>query len=852
MASFTRRFTFDPGDDVLLDIESVNILDLEPPSAISGVGTGTVLVVGEFENGPFATQAAVEPSSATDLVNTMGALGYTYGGLVGQNPCARARKSDGALVDEYWNGNAFVQLTGKKFARLLCARVDTSVGAVTFTRQAYVTGGSSFLYNLEPSQILSLDIGAGYVSSTFTATAATVTAVAGTFPTLFTGGETLTIGYDAAPDFVVTFLAADQSNAQVVARINAYAGFTFADLSAGQVRLTGIQRGNGAMVRVVAGSTGVLATLGFTAATTMGTGNVGNIDAVAFTEIKTIVEAAMTAAVLVEQDSQGRLRVSKIYVANTDYIAVGPATTATGLGFTNYDMNSADGVARFRSGGGTYPTLFGGGETLTLGIDSSANFTVTFAAGDQSEAQVIAKINLTAGFTLVSASDATHLLFTAVANGGQFRVIAGTASVLTALGLSAGTTITAGGVVSGTIPAGTVVQNTAATRVFTTMQDVNVTALPITGVTASGVGPYTVKVRHALDDGTGLSATAGSVSKVLYAPDLGSFATVNPQIITAALTETQIDAAYTTAIDTTVSLSSVTKETNLVVSARQSNATRRKLRQNALDASANGMFGRIAIIRTPMNTLKAVAKSNVAEPGVGAYREQRVIYCYPQASTFVPTIAQVGIAGGKGFNATGIVDVGADMVLAAICSQLPPEENPGQDTPFTASTIGIESGANAQNFNIDDYKAFKRAGICAIRVDDGTVIFQSGVTSVDPGVHPGLVNIARRRMADFIQDSLARQLKSYGKKLSTKNRRQAIKLAINTFMNGLLPKDSNAAQRIESFSLTDKANTAVQLGRGMYRLILKVRTLASLDSIVLQTTVGEQVVTIDEVLPQAA
>lgn len=850
MPSFVRRFTSDPGNTVLLEIESVNILDLEPPGAISGVGTGTVICVGEYENGPFASGGnsnahlatdgnLLEPTGTTDFVNSMGELGYTYAGVKGNNPCARKRSVDGALVAENWNGNAFVQLNAKKFSRLICARVDTSVGSVELRRQAFITGAAAFAYNLEPSQILSLDIGAGPVSATFTATAATVTSGAGTYPTLFVGGETLTLGYDSAANFVVTFLAADQTKAQVISRINTYAGFTFATDGGGTlITLTGIRRGSGGQVRVVSASAGVLTTLGLTAATTLGTGNVSDIDAVRFSEIKTVVEAAVVGA-RVEQDSQGRLRISKTYATATDYIQVGIATTATGLGFAVDQQGSNDGFANYRSTAQTFPTV--GSGTLTLGVDSEADFNVTIGAG-QSQATVIANINTAAGFTMASSISATIMLLRGRANAGQVRVVAAPASVLTDLGLTL-KTVSSTGVVAMTLGAGTQLQNTANDRVFVTMQDVE--------VSVATVGAYTVKVRHATDDGTGLSATAGTVTLLTRAPDNASFSSSNLATLTAGLTETQIDAQYVLAIDGTLDLSTVAREANVIFAARQSNVVRRKLRENALSASANGMFGRMAVVRPPLGTTKALAKSTTAEPGVGAYRDQQVIYCFPGVNTFVPIIGLRGTAGGTGFTVDGNVDVGADGFMASVLSQLAPEENPGQLTSFTGGVNSLETSANAQGFTIDDYKLFKSSGIAAPRMDDGVAIFQSGVTSVDPAVYPNLKNIARRRMANFIQDSIARRSKAFGKKLSTMRRRKALSGEVRAFVSDLLSANNPAAQRIDSFSLDDASgNTPTTLAQGIYRLILKVRTLASLDSIVIETTIGESV-TVDEV-PQAA
>lgn len=846
MSVFLRRYLFDPGNEVLLEIESVNVLDLEPPSSISGVGTGTVICVGEYENGDFNTP--IEPSGTSDFVRTVGEMGYSYNGVKGNNPCARGRRADSAIVTEYWNGNAFVQLNAKKFRRLICVRVDTSVGKVELRRQAFVTGEASFVYNLEPSQTLGLDIGAGNVVSTFTATAATVTGVAGTFPTTFAGGETLTLGYDGAANFTTTFLLADQSLAQVVARINAYAGFTFVDTAGGQLRFTGIQRGNGAQIRVVSGSTGVLALLGLTAATTTGTGNVSNIDAVNYAEIRTVVEAAMTNLVKVVQDSSGALRISKVYVADGDFIRVGPST-ATGLGFTQDQEGTNDGFAKYQSGAETWPLSTVG--TITLGADDESNFTVALTVG-MTQAQFITAVNAGAGYTMAIAASGTRTLLTGRANGGQVRVVA-----LTGVATLAETAfpILAIGVLpaqAGTVPAGTVIQNVAGDRVFVTMQDVAVKSQTVPGLTASGSGPYTTPIRHALDDGSGQSANAGTLTVISTVPDLASFAVVNPQTATTALTEAALDAQYVTALAATLDLSSVAKEANVIFSARQSNAIRRALRSNVLAASAKGMFGRMACVRTPMGTTKAAAKSRTATPGVGATRDQRVIFCYPQSSTFVPTIARRGLSGGAGFSADGITDVGADGVMASILSQLPPEENPGQLTSFTDGVVGLESSANAAGFEIDDYIAFKAAGIAALRMDDGVAIFQSGVTSVDPGVYPSLKNIARRRMADFIQDTLSRRLKAFGKKLSTLVRRNAITMEIRTFMGGLISKNNPQFQRIDGFSLDDKTgNTPTTLAQGLYRIILKVRTLSSLDSIVLETTIGESV-TIDETLPQAA
>lgn len=850
MTMFLRRFLFDPGAAVLLNIESVNILDLEPPGNVNGIGTGTALIVGEFENGPF--NLPTEVSSASDLVNTFGSLGYTYGSVVANYPCAVARNADGALADEYWNGNGFVQLSGKQFGRLMIARVDTSVGTVQFTPQAYITGASAFRYTLAAGQVLSLDrTTTGAVSATFSATAGTVTSAAQTFPDGFVGGETLTLGYDDQPNFTVTFLAGDTTQAAVIARINQYAGFALAATVTGTtMSLTGRQLGNQAQIRVVAASApSVLTALGLTVATTFGTGNVANIAAVTPAEVKAVVEAAVT-NVRVDVDQNGALRISETTGAQQSYIQVGSATTATGLGFVAGQVGTLLGVATVLGVGGVFNTVNAG--TITLGYDSAANFVVTISSG-MTAAAVIGAINTAAGKTIAFA-DGSQIRLTGFAPGGQIRIVGASAgNVLSQLGFVVGTTA---GVQlpNGSIPAGTVVQNAAGTAVFVTMQDVDFTAggVFVDVAVQPTFGPYVVKIRHAVDDGSGLVANAGTLTTIPQVPLLLSVGVLNPQATTAALTDAQIDAAYVTTINTTLKSTSIARETNLIWSARQSNTIRRQLRSNSIDASARGMFGRMSVIRPPLGTAKAIATNVNAEPGVGAYRDQRTIYTYPQVSTYVPLIAQRGMAGGQGFNPSGVVDVGADGWMVSICTQLPPEENPGQDTPFTSSIVGLESSLNAQNLEEPDYQLFKASGIAAIRIDGGVAAFQSGVTSVDPNVNSGLTRISRRRMADFIEDSLGIALKGFGKKLSTVVRRKAIETLIRTFLNSLLSPTQPANQRINGYTVDTKSgNTPQLLQQGLFRIIVNVQTIPSLDSLVIQATVGENV-QVQVTIPQAA
>lgn len=572
----------------------------------------------------------------------------------------------------------------------------------------------------------------------------------------------------------------------------------------------------------------------------------------------------------------------------------GGSTTATFTG-TPATKTSAD---------GTYPSTFTGGEKMTVALDG-AKYTIVFLAADQSHTQVVARMNLAVGYTAFTESTLkTVLTGRQGGTGGSVQIVSIDAAVATATGFSAGaatagtgnvaniaavtvtevntivhaaesdvnvdrdaagnirmintaapgtgtlkiaststalafgfpldTTADATKGVAGTIPAGTRVRTAGGTE-FVTMQDV--------AVTSSSAGPYSVKVRHALDDGTGTGQNVSTLTVVPYPIALGAFAASNNLAIGAALTESQIDAKYSEAIDTTISLRSIAKSTNIIVSARQSNLIRTRLRSNAPNASSSGCNGRITVVRPPLGTTRAKALSTSAQPGVGAYRHERLDYAYPGVNVQIPEIAVRGTSGGAGFSADGRVDVGFDTWVAALMSNLRPEENPGQLTAFLLNILDVEQGnADVQSLTIGDYEAFKAAGIMAPRIDNGDVVIQSGVTSVDPASYPNLANVARRRFADFLQDSVAPRLNVYAKKMSTAANRGAVVGELDAFLRGLQSPQNPSASRLQAYSLDAKSlNTPDDLAAGLFRVRMKVRMWPSMDVIVLDSQVGENV-----------
>ena len=252
----------------------------------------------------------------------------------------------------------------------------------------------------------------------------------------------------------------------------------------------------------------------------------------------------------------------------------------------------------------------------------------------------------------------------------------------------------------------------------------------------------------------------------------------------------------------------------------------------------------MTIIRPPLGTTtRAQAKSSTAQPGVGAYRHPRLIYAYPGVNVYVKSIGQRGAVGGPGFTNDGRIDVGVDAWIASTMSQLPPENNPGEETDYMALLLGIEQGNDdVQSMSIGDYTAFKAVGIAAPIMANGLMTLQSGITSVNPLLQPNLKNINRQRMADFITDSLSLRCVHYSKTLATRVRRALVASEIDAFLSTLRGDTNPASQRIVDYSIdSTSANTPEQLAGGQYRLIIKVRTLSSMDDIVLDCTIGESV-----------
>lgn len=361
------------------------------------------------------------------------------------------------------------------------------------------------------------------------------------------------------------------------------------------------------------------------------------------------------------------------------------------------------------------------------------------------------------------------------------------------------------------------------------------------------------------DLGTGTSQPGVVVATSTGALD-GSGA--NAAVLTA-LTSGQIDTAYNNAIDATKPGDESVDDVVIIASARQSSAIRGRLLTNARDSSNVGR-GRIALNRPPIGTLPGLTAGQAqssTDPGVGANRSDRVVYCYPH---FEQTIDEIAALDPQAVISAPQIFIGADAAMASILSTLPPENNPGQSTGgiVTGGLLsfierlepGLTGAGLPTKFILEDYKAFKASGIAALRrsPEISEWVFQSGVTSVDPVNFPQLAPIKRRRMADNIQDSLAAIVLKYNKLPNTVERYDSLVGDVDDHLDQLLSPNNPAQQRIEGYTLDAKTGNSDDLSAiGIRILIIKVRLLSSMDHIVLQTTIGETV-TIEALDPAAA
>ena len=832
-----RLFTSDPGQAELLAVGGLVIIDQAAPATPLGAGAALAMVVGEFERGPLLTPTEILTADAAFSI--FGGLGWTVDGVVHQGPVAQ--QSGG---NEAWNGNGFIALANKTFARLAIMRVDNSSGVVELERLACLTGGAGpFAGDNGDQLVFELDGGPGTSTVTLDAFAAEILGVGAVFPLVSPGGKTVILSWDDQDPMTVTLADTDVLLADVVARLNGRLAATIGSSSGGQLLLSSVRLGSRARLRIHGGT--ALTALGLPTAVVP---DLWTLTVTADTAINTEIQiekfvnglltAFVTAPVIAGPVGSVLLKRNAI-LAQLQALAVpgftfassgGAAITATGAANEILDsfaalqgvaeltiLNTTPGVALEVYGTGNV------GDSQDISTEEAANL-IDIAAN--MSGSINADGNLRACNELSPAT-------------GQLQAISG--ALVAAFGFDSTVLADAAVATDVTIPAGSRFQDeTATATIWVSIEDM---------ATGTGGGPFEIKVRPFFDTDTALASSAGDVTVVLDTlPD--GFAASNPLALTR-LSAAQLDSRYITAIQQTNVDAPPASQAAWIGSARTSPAIRRELVLSSRAATAGGLTGRKAITRPRIGVSLMQADSSNSE-----IRDERKAFAFPALRTAINEIRELGAAGGIGFTDSGAIDVGADMFLLAYRTVIRPEQSAAEPPRTTnygpLNVLGLETAYDpgtpgSTKLDVNSYKFFKRVGITAARVDrtQGTG-WNDDVTS---SLELGRTKANRRAFADFVNDALFDIASPYRARIITPDLKRGLDGAIRGFLGGLLSAAQPNASRIKGFDVQYTTDPAVP---ELLRLKTAVTMYATADVIAIETTIGPTVVTSQEVIEDAA
>lgn len=826
MAGFIRRFGFFPGTEVITEIEGVVIVDLPPPGAVEGIATGVVGVVGEFADMTSATQfgssgdistniVPQEIFSSQDLLDKVGGFDQTIGDFGDAQ------------------GNGYVSLRNKRYSRLICAPVNLcSAQGSRFFRDLPLATSQTDPNSVVPVQGGTISAGREFrigaarfhigrrVEFTSQApllqdTGGTVIAGASATTQTFLAGQQILQAWqiddpDGSPVFVDMTTEINNPTVNDVipfpateAVDDAFAIGASSPFGRIVFNTTGGTQGVGGAVdweywdgsAWTALSNVVDGTSGFTAA-------LGDDQAVTFdvpADWATLALNSVTAYYV-------RAQITTVYTSNPQLSQGFDARTVwseVDRGDGNFGVALGDIIVLGYNNAGTVAPVAEAGTYRVQTTPSSGSVSLTVERLDGAAFVWTEQLNIPYRIHISTDADSApeRVIGSSSPGGYAAATVGGYTVPLRPL------TDATGAQADGTHTAGQ-------------LMTPQVVPTPITGASADPLSGLTGRLQVT-------TATAFNVElQGLNRPN-----------------SSDLDAAYATAIDAMLSEDDPVRDINIMLASRKSSNIRTVLNTHVQQASEVGL-GRVAVISPELQILNLTDVLSSTDPGVGARRSERLIYSWPGAVTFVPEAVNIltGTADGD-FTTDGNLDDSFDFWLASILSNLPPERNPGQaaqPVPAILSPVaGFQRGVSG--LGITQYTALRRQGVAALRLDR-TVgpIVQSGVTTSQVS---GQTNINRRRMADFIEDSLAQRLVQFSKLPLTTNLRDGAVGEVDQFLDDLLSPDNPAAQRINAYQVDDKSgNTPSLEAQGIFVIIVRVRLTPTADFIVVQAEIGEGVV----------
>ena len=183
------------------------------------------------------------------------------------------------------------------------------------------------------------------------------------------------------------------------------------------------------------------------------------------------------------------------------------------------------------------------------------------------------------------------------------------------------------------------------------------------------------------------------------------------------------------------------------------------------------------------------------------------------------------------------------FMLASILSNTPPHVSPA-----SASVTRYTEPANGVKFNLSRAKLvqLKNAGILAFEDDPDL-----GVKPVSGDTANPEMSVLRRRMSDFYINSITRFLKQYSNVPITETNKQNILASIQAFDSGLVndgvvPADNEVRNGLAFRVTTEGITSQTEQDNGILKIRLERKLYAAARYLVLQTTISEKTVIVEE------
>jgi hypothetical protein len=219
-----------------------------------------------------------------------------------------------------------------------------------------------------------------------------------------------------------------------------------------------------------------------------------------------------------------------------------------------------------------------------------------------------------------------------------------------------------------------------------------------------------------------------------------------------------------------------------------------------------------------------------AATAAATLRSDRIVYTWPYRRQIYPQAADL--------HQGGILLVPSNDVVAAALANIDPVFDPASDVGsrfVNAATAALEF----EFIDRDDYIHANRNGVSALEFDpDLGFRIVNGITT---SLVPAQEMIHRRRLADYLNRSVARFLKFYQNQPITQPWKDEVVGAVTGFLENE-KKTRNGIQRVIDYQVDiDSVNDSTTESQGRFNILMRVRTPASARFIVLLAQVGSTV-----------